>query len=93
MGLRTELYIDGDRCRDCGSLLAERGSVLDRQLVIRNGMIIEVYDMLCLRCATITEVEYRGELLPSERMQELLGIGRAKGLELAGWARGLRRCA
>lgn len=23
MGLRTELQIDGDRCKDCGSLLAE----------------------------------------------------------------------
>lgn len=71
MGLRTELHIDGDRCKDCGSLLAERGSVWTTKRRIRDGMIITEVEMLCLRCATITAVEYLGELLPSERMQEL----------------------
>ncbi len=86
MGLRTELAIDRDRCKDCGEVLAERGSTWTTKRRIRDGMIITVVEMLCpdrdWRCATITDVEYRGELLPSEQMQELLSAGVRLGTSL-----------
>lgn len=72
MGLRTELQVDGDKCRSCGSLLAIEGIALDRHNVIENDMAITMVEMLCCRCFAVTEIPYFGELLPSELMQEFL---------------------
>lgn len=73
MGLRTELAIDGDRCRSCGSWLATEGITLDRYEVIQDGMIITMVAMLCCHCFAVTFLPYFGELLPSEPMQDIGG--------------------
>ncbi len=70
MGLRTELAIDRDRCRSCGSLLAIEGIALDRYEVIQDGIAITMVGVLCSHCFAITEIPYWGELLPSEPMKE-----------------------
>ncbi len=70
MGLRTELGIDGDKCKSCGSLLATEGITLDRHIVIRDGMAITMVAMMCCRCFAVTEIPYWGELLPTERTKE-----------------------
>lgn len=66
MGLRTELAIDGDRCRSCGRLLAQHGIALSRHLVLEDDMIITMAPMLCRRCYAVTDISYWGELLPPE---------------------------
>lgn len=68
MGFRTELAIDGDKCRRCGSLLALEAIVLDRHEVIEDGIAITMVGMLCRNCFAVAEIPYWGELLPSKRM-------------------------
>jgi len=69
MGLKTELAIDDDRCKQCGAELAIEGMVIDQHEVISNGIVIAYYGVLCQRCFAIDEIPYYGELLPSERMK------------------------
>lgn len=71
MGIRTELAIDDDRCRNCKSELAAEGFVLDRHEVIEDGMIITMVGMLCRHCFAVTDLPYWGELLPTARTQVL----------------------
>lgn len=73
MGLRTELAVDDDRCKECGTELAIEGIALDRYDEIRDGVIETIIGVLCRRCFYITEISYYGELLPSERMKRQLG--------------------
>jgi len=73
MGLRTEIQIDGDKCKSCGSLLASEGIVLDRYRVVEDGMITTMVGMLCRHCFGITEIPYWGELLSSARTKVLKG--------------------
>lgn len=74
MGIRTELAIDGDRCRRCGSLLALQGITLDRRIIVEDGMAITMYGILCRRCFAVADIPYWGEILPSERTLELFAV-------------------
>lgn len=66
MGLRTELAIDGDKCRSCGSLLAIEGKEIERHNIVDDGMAIVMVAMLCRNCFAVADISYWGEILPPE---------------------------
>lgn len=72
MGIRTELRIDGDECKSCSSLLYKSGQEVSRRQSIDAGMELTVVKLLCLQCGTATEIAYWAELMPTERMRQMM---------------------
>jgi len=72
MGLRTELQVDGDRCKRCKQNFSKWGRALGFVIRYRDGMRILVARISCQWCNAITEIEYWGELLPTPRMRARL---------------------
>jgi hypothetical protein len=70
MGLRTELQVDGDRCKRCKHQLYKWGRNLGFVIRYRDRMRILVARVSCQWCNAVTEIEYFGELLPTRHMRE-----------------------
>lgn len=72
MGLRIELRLDGDKCKACRAPLWKSGQEVSRRQRIDDEMKITVIRLQCRLCGEVSDILFWAELLPTERMREMI---------------------